>query len=391
MGQKWAEVVARSRDRIVDLLLALAILAFTIPPASTGGFLALVVAPAPIRVLVALATAVAVLARRRTAWPLMAGAVACAALAGSLVPLTLAAYSMTARGTVRRWQRAAAGLAVVYVIAESAGRYTGGQVVISAVRALTLVYAPALVGTWARDHREMMTRLWREVRTREEQAASAERRRLAGELHDSVTHAVTVMVLNAGMIQDTDDPDEIRAMAGTIEDKGVRALTELRELLTSLRRRDLPPSAEGCQGIPRLVRESRDAGLKVDLCYDLGDREPPRDVGHACFRVVQEGLSNVCKHARKSDVRVRCLMRDEEVEVSVVNSAVDGAVDGHVEGPCYRRPGREREPGYGLAGLRERVSALGGRLTCGPTDEGGFALSAVIPLSATVPPPETEH
>ena len=374
MGEKRAGFAAR-RDVATDVLLAVAVLAFTVPAmcfSRSFPALSFLVVPWWAQIAAAGAAAASMTVRRRTAWPMIAATLACALLAGQTMPLMLAAYSMTAQRRVRRWPWVAAVLAGVYALADYASPYTDQLAVAAPVRAVTLIFLPALVGTWVWRYRSMIRELRAGVRVREERAAAQERRRIAGELHDTVTHAVTVMVLNAGLIQDADELCEIRKLARNIEDKGVRALTELRELLTALRRKDLPPSAESVEGIPRLVEESKATGLRVALHYDVPEETMSRQAGHACYRVVQEGLNNVRKHAPGADVQVVCEAHGEVLNVSVVNS-------GKSRGVPVRVPAHEGG-GYGLPGLRERVTLVGGRLTYGPTAEGGFALTARIPL-----------
>ncbi|MEZ0072401.1 sensor histidine kinase [Planotetraspora sp. GP83] len=379
------EMRARFAERpvIVDALLACAVLAYAIPPALTGrpfsGLLSWWPVPPWVAVwgavLSAVAAALSMLVRRRTAWPSIVASLLCLALTGQGVAVTVAAYSMTAEDTARRWRLTAAVMTAVYIVLDHLNPGPDRLLVLSAVRAVTLVYLPALIGTWVRGCRTTLAGVWQ----REEQAASRERRRIAGEMHDTVTHAVTVMVLNAGLIQDTQDLGEIRRLARSIEDKGVRALTELREVLTVLRRRDMPPSAEGLEAIPQLVAEGNATGLKCGLHLDVPEGTVAREAAHACYRVVQEGLNNVRKHAPASEVRITCEARDDVVTVAVVNSA---------EGRLRPYPAAPRiGSGYGLVGLKERVNLIGGWLTSGPTPEGGFALTARIPCH----PPDGER
>ncbi|TLP63993.1 sensor histidine kinase [Microbispora triticiradicis] len=383
MGENLAGLVARRRDALGDVLLALAVLAFAVPAILTGRSFSLMPVPEAVRLAVTSAAAAAVLARRRTPWPLVTGTSACALFAGQLVPLTLAAYALTAERGGRHRLGAVAALAGVYVVVDRVNPYSDHAPLLAVVWAVALVCLPALAGHWVSRYRAMIRELRESARAGEEQAAALERRRIAWELHDTVTHAVTVMVLNAGLIQDADDPGEIRKLAGSIEDKGVRALTELRELLTALRSSDLPPSAESVEGIPRLVEEGRVTGLRVALHYEVPEEALSRQAGHTCYRVVQEGLNNVRKHAPGADVQVVCEARGDTLNVSVVNSGGAVAAGGGDRAAPARAPAHEGS-GYGLTGLSERVAQQGGRLTYGPTAEGGFALNASIPYR----PPE---
>ncbi|GII57403.1 hypothetical protein Pth03_57920 [Planotetraspora thailandica] len=370
MGEMRAGFASRRRGRIVDALLALAVVAYTIPHTLLRPYHWFPVPPW-LAVVSAVVAALTLLVRRRAVWPSIVGAIACAALTGQGAALAAAAYSMTAVGGVARWRPVAAGLAAVFAATDYLGAGPDGMFFMSAFHALVFVFLPAMIGQGERRFRGLVHELNDTMWLREEQAASRERRRIAGELHDTVTHAVTVMVLNAGIIQDNEDPGEIRKLARGIEDKGVRALTELRELLTVLRRSDLPASAEGLDAIAKLVAEGNATGLRISLDLDVPPGTLTRQAEHACFRVVQEGLNNVRKHAPGAQVRVVCEVYDDVVSVSVVN------------GPWEGRPRRRHDvllqSGFGLVGLKERVNLVGGWLTSGPTPEGGFALTARIP------------
>ncbi|GII80366.1 two-component sensor histidine kinase [Sphaerisporangium rufum] len=374
-----AGVVKRHRDRIVDVMLAMAVLAFTVPTTLNGEHTGLLV-PAPMWVEIAsgVVAAAAMLVRRRAVWLMLAAATACAVLTTQTIPLTLAAYSMTAEGAVRRWPWPAAVMTAAYIAIDYVNPYTDRFLYLATIRGLTLVMLPAIVGTWVREYRHLVGELRAGVRVREEQAASRERRWIAAELHDTVTHAVTAMVLNAGIIQESAGRGEIGRLAAVIEDKGMRALAELRELLNVLHREEVHQSAAGVEAIPQLVRDAKSTGLRVALRIDVPEALLPRQVSHSLYRVVQEGLNNVRKHAPGARVRVECVASGEMINVLVVNGPA---------GQGLRRELPEQVPasGYGLAGLRERVSLAGGRLEAGCTADGGYALTASIPFRAVAP------
>ncbi|GAA1297023.1 two-component sensor histidine kinase [Planotetraspora silvatica] len=375
----WRGFTERHRDVLVDVSLAVAVLVCSLPPAlaELAAPASWVSAPRWFAMLSAVAASLAMLVRRRGAWPPLVASVICLAVTGEFLPLTIAAYSMTAHATVRRWERVAAVASVAYLAMSLLARPPSHLLWAEAIRAVALVYLPAMIGAWVRGYRTMRSEQW----LREERAACDERRRLAGELHDTVTHAVTVMVLNAGIIRDTEDRTEVVSLARIIEDKGVRALSELRDLLTVVRRGDIPASAKGIDAIPQLIDECSAMGLRIDLRLDTGALS--RETGHACYRIVQEGLNNVRKHAPGSEVRVLCETTGEVTRVSVINGEPDGEP----------RPARvilqPAGTGYGLEGLKERVVLLGGLLAWAPTEEGGFVLTARIPRNKDMgyPPP----
>jgi signal transduction histidine kinase len=375
----WRGFAERHRDVLVDVSLAVAVLVCGLPPAlvELGASASLVTTPRWFAALSAAVAALAMLVRRRAAWPPLVAAMICFGATGEFLPLSIAAYSMTAHATVRRWERVAGAAALAYLAIGALARPPLHLLWSDPIRAVALVYLPAMIGSWVRGYRTMQTEQW----LREERAACDERRRLAGELHDTVTHAVTAMVLNAGVIQDTENRSEVRSLARLIEDKGVRALAELRELLTVVRRGDIPASAKGVDAIPQLIDESVAMGMRIDLRLDPG--ELSREVGHACYRIVQEGLSNVRKHAPGSDVRVICETAGLVTRVSVINGEA---------GDQPSRVNRLLEHtghGFGLEGLKERVTLMGGLLAWAPTEERGFVLTARIPRTREIgyPPP----
>jgi signal transduction histidine kinase len=142
-----------------------------------------------------------------------------------------------------------------------------------------------------------------------------------------------------------------------------------------LHRADVPASAMGLGALPQLVAEGNATGLRISLHLDVRERTLTRQAEHACYRVVQEGLNNVRKHAPDSEVTVECVTRGGEVCVSVTNTS---------EGRRMSTPAGPRVgAGYGLVGLKERVDLVGGALSSGPTADGGFALVVRIPCRET--------
>ncbi|WP_327045563.1 histidine kinase [Microbispora sp. NBC_01189] len=366
-------------ELVVDALLACAVLAFTIPTSMIGySFAVWGTAPFWIEVLVGVGTAATMFVRCHTPWPAVVASAVCACVTGQTVPMALAVFSMTAEHRPRRWQYVALALVAVYWVVDYMDPHTDRSIYLNFVRAVTLIYLPALVGTWVYAYRRMVWDLRRGVREREEIAAAEERRKIAREMHDTVTHAVTAMVLNAGMARDATEPSEVRELTATIEDKGVQALSELRELLTVLRHEE-GDLAGGVDAIARLVGEAKATGLHVDLRLDVPPEGLPRQVSHACYRLVQEGLSNVRKHAPATRVLVTCEAVGDQVAVSVTDTP-DEALHGRAAGRTGVRAAPSLGGGYGLAGIRERVNLAHGRFSAGPTPEGGFTIAARLPL-----------
>ncbi|MFI8256917.1 sensor histidine kinase [Streptomyces filamentosus] len=227
-------------------------------------------------------------------------------------------------------------------------------------------------------------------------ARQEERRRIAREMHDVVAHRVSLMVVHAAALQAValKDPQKAVRNAALVGDMGRQALTELREMLGVLREEAVPAAPEavplaavgraaaaaaeaaagpGLDAVEGLCEESRLAGAAVELVV-LGEAGEsgayPPEVERTAYRVVQEALTNVHKHAPGAAVVVRLAHRGGEVAMQVENGPSDaGAADAGLP-----------SGGNGLVGMKERVSRLGGVFVSGPTDAGGFKVSAVIPV-----------
>ncbi|MEV8599941.1 histidine kinase [Streptomyces griseoviridis] len=245
-----------------------------------------------------------------------------------------------------------------------------------------LIYA-VLACCWAGGRAVRSWRAAEEGRRRAgvEAAMARERARIARELHDVVTHHVTAMVVQADAAQFVlaDAPDRVATGLEAISDSGRRALTDLQHLLGVLnasgagREGDRAPApSPGTLG--ELVAHTRAAGQPVRLT-EHGERRPmPSAVELAAYRVVQEALTNVLKHApgHPTHVQVRYGHEEIEVEVTTEPAPARGAVPAPTRAPV-------RGGGHGLVGLRERVGVFGGELRAGAAADGGFAVLARIP------------
>ena len=216
----------------------------------------------------------------------------------------------------------------------------------------------------------------------ERRQAGEERLRIARELHDLLGHHVSLINVQAGValyLLDSDTEQARRALA-TIKDSSGDLLREMRSTLGVLRGIDEePPRAPtaGLAVLDRLVADNEAAGLRVDLTSDPG--ELPAGVDLAAYRIVQESLTNVRKHAAAGHATVRIAR-----EPGTLRIVVDD--DGHgPQGPHGSRgPGRPTgRTGDGLVGMRERAAALGGTLSHGPAPGGGFRVEAVLPVEET--------
>ena len=247
-----------------------------------------------------------------------------------------------------------------------------------------LVGGAALAGFALRDRRRHISQLAELAGqlelARDENARAAvagERARIARELHDVVAHSVSVMVVQAGAAEEVlgADPGKAREPLRSVQDTGRQALVELRRLLGVLRTDNseaaLAPQP-GLDQVDALAAHVREAGLAVELCVH-GDRDGiPAGVDLAAYRIVQEALTNVLKHATASHAVVRVGYRPDAIEVEVLD-------DGH--GPLGA--GHDGTgTGQGLIGMRERASLYGGVVEARPRAEGGFAVRARLPVSS---------
>ncbi|MER6514924.1 sensor histidine kinase [Nonomuraea sp. NPDC001636] len=208
-------------------------------------------------------------------------------------------------------------------------------------------------------------------RTREEAAlrrAGEERLRIARELHDSLTHTISVIKVQAGVAVHLARKrgEEVPAALLAIQEASGEAMRELRATLEVLREDDDAPAASGLDRLTHLVERARSTGVPATVTVTGDRRDLPAEVDRAAYRIVQEALTNVSKHAGPATASVRVDYGKEELIVQVDD---DGRANG---GPC--------DPGVGLLGMRERVTALGGRLATGPRPEGGFTVRAELPL-----------
>lgn len=211
------------------------------------------------------------------------------------------------------------------------------------------------------------------------QAVQDERNRIARDLHDVVAHSVSVMVVQAGAARRVlqRHPEQTEESLGIIERTGRDALDELRRVLGVLRSSspDVPMLRQpGAADVTAMIGQVRDTGLDVELHIDGEAVDLPPGVGLTVFRIVQEALTNVMKHAGPARATVHIRYRPDVVSVVITD---DG------RGP---RPADETAPSaqQGLAGMRERLELFGGSLVAGRRPGGGFRVQALLPVSSTV-------
>ncbi|MGW0484455.1 sensor histidine kinase [Nonomuraea sp. NPDC003214] len=269
------------------------------------------------------------------------------------------------------WQRLAAIPAIVAVVGVSLA-LPGEDSETFRLVGIAFVAAYAL-GTSARASRSRTAELAERARRLEQEHAAAvaeERARIARDMHDIITHAVGLMVVQAeaGPVVVRSDAPRAEAVFDAIADTGRGALTELRGLLSALRTSAVPAGEDPGPVRPRLdglASLAGRSGLDVDITVE-GERRPvPAGLEAAVYRIVQEALTNVRKHAGVDAVRLRLRWTAQDLVVELAD-----------EGGGPHRGGS----GYGLIGMRERAAACGGTLTAGPGPAGGYVVRAVFPL-----------
>lgn len=314
----------------------------------------------------------------------------------------LAVYTVAALCPVRASLACAGLMSAVWIYAGLLGHGPGGGSM-AAVVAQALVFPAVLwrFGLIARRSAGLARQLRREQDERARREVAEERGRIARELHDIVAHHMSVISVQAGLagFVFSSAPATARAALNTIEDTSAEALDELRRMLSLLRAPDTDDRADGADsgsgsgsgsgagsggrdapmpGLSRLgemAERVRAAGVPVELRVTGEPRPLAPGVELCAYRVVQEALTNVLKHARQARVTVTLDYRPAHIDVTVTD-------DGEVVDPAKIVPGG----GHGLIGMRERAKLYGGTIGIGPRSEGGYGVYLTLPTSArTVP------
>lgn len=299
-------------------------------------------------------------------------------------PVVLCAYSIAERYGLRAALIAGAcSLPVVLAILQifsPHGLFDWGT-----AQNMALIPLPLALGVAAHARRAYTTMLIQRAeeaeRTREEEAAhrvGEERLRIARDVHDVVAHAMVTINVQAGVgahLIDR-DPQQAHDTLRTIKQVSGDALTDLRAMLGLLREDDgggdPAPPVQRLADLGDLRDSLAAAGVDLTIDVDPAARSLPASVDATCFRIVQEALTNTLKHAGPTGARVRVSRAEDRVVVEVVD---DGGTAPTALG--------ESGAGHGLRGMRERVTALGGRLEAGPRPEGGWRVAATLPVAAS--------
>jgi signal transduction histidine kinase len=218
-------------------------------------------------------------------------------------------------------------------------------------------------------------RVYREAHQREEEnrrRLADERLRIARDLHDTLAHSLVAINVRAGVAADLHDSQDPTAALRDIKEASAAALRDLRATLGLLRGPDdSVPTAPllDLESLPGLIENARAAGLRADARVAVNGTTVPAAIGRTAYRIVQEALTNVLRHADASSALVHIAASPDKLTVEVTD---DGRA--HPAAPT---------PGHGLLGMAERAAAVGGRLEVGPRARGGWRVSAELPLGSS--------
>jgi signal transduction histidine kinase len=396
--------LARGRALLVDVLLALGIglvqvvgVLVSERVGRTAGWRD----PDALAYLLLVGGAAALLFRRRWPLPVLAVTLACglayAARNYPEGPSQLAVYPAlwtVALTLPRRQAWLAAAVSAVAAAAIELFFYDDtmfdGEPLYAAVTVLAAMWWGEAVRARRAYVAELRDRAERAERTREEEArrrVDEERLRIARELHDVVSHTIGVISVQAGVAAHLlhRRPDKAADSLAAIRQASDEALGELHAMLGVLREGDgdggrapLTP-APGLAELDALVAQAARAGVEVTVSLEGEPRRLPSAVDLACYRVVQESLTNVVRHAGASRAEVTVTHHDGRVVVEVTDDGRAGPTDGSGAGSGN---GNGAGSGQGILGMRERARALGGSLEAGPRPGGGFRVQATLPVAA---------
>jgi signal transduction histidine kinase len=321
----------------------------------------------------------ALVARRRAPVPVLAVTGLCAVgyqATGFEVPAV--AYLFAVYAAVRSGHRLATLVASVALLAAlplaamaSPHDWSAGESFVQARGVLELAWLVAAAAA-GEALRQAERRADEAERTREETArlrATEERLHIARELHDSLTHYISIIKVQAGVAVHLARKrgEEVPETLVAIEEAGKEATRELRATLKTLRDDARSPSY-GLDHVRVLMEQARGTGLNTTLTIEGEPHDVPTAVDRAAYRIVQESLTNTARHAAATTASIQISYHPDNVAVRVDD---DGKAT----------PGTTPVPGVGLQGMRERVTALGGRLRAEPRSEGGFSVHAEFPVA----------
>ncbi len=404
MRRLWARL-REANPLVVDSILAALVL--------VAGLVSLTAEPTPANPTPTDALAVvlvvvgfgALALRRRCPVAVLAVATVCAVVYvardypdnGLPVIALIALYTVASLRPRRVWVTAVAGFLVVLGI--SAIAHPNRLHLVDFVGNVAIFAIAAVFGDSARLRKAYLATvearaadLERNQQTEAQRAVAEERLRIARELHDVVAHAMSVVAVQSGVgvhVIDT-DPAEAKRILQNVKVTSREALDEMRRLLGVLRRqesdgdgptRDLAP-VPGLDGVEGLAQSLREAGVPVQVQVSGTRVDVPPGVDLCAYRIVQEALTNVLRHAGPARAQVDVEYQPGAVTVRVTDDGRGASAD-------TAGASRSAGGGHGLLGMRERVAVFGGELTTGPHVGGGFRVSATLPFERPAPVPST--
>jgi signal transduction histidine kinase len=373
-------------DWVAAALLAVLMLRGSPLPRVAGG-------PAGLGEALALAMCAGVAIRRLATLPAFILTVAASTVSAYLgfgkdpmVALALVLYTVAARAS----RAAAIGALLLAEAAVLASSYSPAHALMppDRVSATATVQAAAwTVGVAVRTQRAYAAGLREQAERRVQaeidrssRALAEERLRIARELHDIVAHTMSVIAVQASVGAHVIDtrPAEGRNTLRTIEETSRTALRELRLMLGVLRESDTAPPqgaellpAPGLSALPALITRTRSTGLAIDLSVTGAPRQLSDGVGLAAYRIVQEALTNVVRHAHAEHARVELVYQPGSLDITITDDGTGAAAP------------PSGTAGHGLIGMRERVALHGGEFTAGPRHDRGYRVHAVLPIVGT--------
>ena len=293
--------------------------------------------------------------------------------------ILVAVFALASRVDGRRLLVAASVAGCLYLAGAVRGELAGQGIgnVLPAVLFYVLVFVLGRMvhahRRHASDQQDRAQRLERDHEVLAARAVANERSRIARELHDVIAHSMSVIVVQAAAERRVLAPgqDSTAETLESIEQAGRQAMTELRRLLGLLRKSDSELSLAPQPGLGELgdlVAEVREAGVQVDMRTDGDLAVLPRGLDLTAYRIVQECLTNVLKHSGAHRVEVSLCRRGRCIDIEVTDDGTSG--------------GAPSRSGFGLIGMRERVSVYGGTVQAGHRDGGGFRVHARLPVKA---------
>jgi signal transduction histidine kinase len=384
LARPWRkqEFPVRRSDGLVALALAVPVVGSLVVDAARHNH--------PAVVLLALGALAAILLRRsRPAMALLLAVAVEAVLPNNrtlLLPVMAVLYTIAEHTPWRTAAAAGSGAAVVAIIAGavSGSGVTGdhggllGYAIGAAASCAAAVAAGLYVGARSRvveGLRERAERLDREQELLADRAVARERVRIAQELHDIVAHNVSLIVVQAQALGTSVDDERVAHSAGAIAELGRQAMTEMHTTLKLLRDQDgdtpeLTPQP-GLGQLERLLDQSRRAGLEIELIVEGQPRELARGVDLSAFRIVQEALTNVVKHAASARTEVTLAYGARALELTILDTGDELPAALRAQAPA----------GHGVIGMRERATVFGGSLRTEALPRG-FKVTATLPYTA---------